>query len=257
MSGPLKGKRILLTREKAPSVAMARAIRALEGIPVILPVMKIIPAELSQGEWDIIRQSNDFDWIIFTSPNGVKTFMTHVNLLGIDITQIKIAAVGKKTAQTLHDYGVVVERIPEEFTAESLADMFIKNESKGTRILMPLGNLAKPHLEDQLQKAGFLTKRINIYKTVINDEVREDLIKLVNEQKIDVVTFASPSAIEFFLLMTRELDLIDFWHETVVACIGKVSANYARTRGIQPRIIPETFTAQSLIEAISEYYSAS
>lgn len=257
MPGPLYGKRILLTREQAPSETMARHIQDLDGEAVILPVMKIVQSDLTQEEVKTIQHTEQFDWVILTSASGVRTFMKNIELLDVTLSNVKIAAVGKKTAQVIRDYGLSVERVPDEFTAEGLASLFVKNADEGTSVLLPLGQLAKPHLETELQKAGFLVKRINVYQTVPNEEVQADLIKLVEDRNVDVVTFASPSAVDFFLKMTAQVDLSDFWEHTMVACIGKVSAAFARSQGLVPRIVPDTFTADNLVEAIAEYYSAS
>jgi len=255
MSRSLKGRKILLTREKGPSLLMAHDILALGGEPVIAPVMKIVTSELTPFELKTIKEANRFDWIIFTSSNGVKAFMKHLDILGASISKPKIAAVGSKTAEVIREYGLTVQTVPKEFTADSLARQLVQNETEGTSILLALGNLAKNEMEGQLRNAGCLTTRINVYQTMENKEVKEDLSRLIQEQNIDVVTFASPSAIDFFLSLTKHLDLNDFWNRAMVACIGKVSAEHAQKRGLLPRIVPNTYTAQSLVEAIADYYS--
>ena len=98
MPSTLYGKNILLTREKVPSELMAHNIQALGGNPIILPVMKIIHNKLSHAECEILMQASQFDWIVFTSPNGVKAFMDNVKSLNINLTNTKIAVVGKKNS---------------------------------------------------------------------------------------------------------------------------------------------------------------
>lgn len=256
MPSTLHGKNILLTREKASSELMAHDIQALGGNPIILPVMKIIHNKLSHTEYAIMMQAHRFDWIVFTSPNGVKAFINNVKSLNIKLTNTKIAVVGKKTAQVASVLGLNVDLIPDEFTAGCLAERLAENGTKRGSILLPLGNLAKSDIEVLLNNAGFQTTRINVYSTVINGEIQQELQKLVQDQTIDVVTFASPSAINFFLSMTNHLDLNDFWKRSVVACIGKVSANYARKNGLNPQIVPNTYTANALIKSIADFFSA-
>ncbi|MGV3487946.1 MAG: uroporphyrinogen-III synthase [Tuberibacillus sp.] len=256
MPHSLQGKKILLTREKAPSLLMAEEIRALGGEAVIAPVMKMVPNPLSPSEREAVKRINAFDWIIFTSSNGVKYFIKHAESLGINISKPKIAAVGSKTAKAVQDYGLTVHRMPVEFTAEGLAEQFSQNGAHGSSILLALGQLAKSELERHLQLAGCRTMRIDVYKTEANEGIKDDLSRILLKNDIDVVTFASPSAIDFFLSLTEHLNLHEFWSRAIVACIGKVSAAHANKRGLSPQIVPEVFTAQSLIEAIADYYKS-
>jgi len=257
MTLPLEGKTVLLTREKTSSEKMAETLRAYGAEPIIRSVMKIIPAPLSEKEWAILEKADDFDWLIFTSANGVKAFMDLINARGIRISSPKFAAVGLKTAKMIESYGFKVERWPKEFTAESLAEAFRQAAPKGATALLLLGNLAKSDLETELHQAGMSVTRLDVYQTVLNAAIREALTDVLTNRRIDVITFASPSAIDFFLALTDGLDLKDFWNNALVACIGKVSAAHARKRGLCPRVVPKTFTAESLIEAIVDFYKTS
>ncbi|WP_143287073.1 uroporphyrinogen-III synthase [Caenibacillus caldisaponilyticus] len=251
---PLAGRTILLTRERNASRQMAELIAARGGEALIAPVMKFAPAPLSAAALNCIRGVNGFDWIVLTSANGVRYFFDVLSAQRLEIVGPKFAVVGQKTAEALERRGIKPDLIPDDFTAEKLADRMAAQQEKG-QVLLALGTLAKDDLERRLREAGYEVARVDVYQTVLNEAAKPIVQTVVAEAAVDAVVFASPSAIRFFMSMADGLDQRAFWRRAAVACIGPVTADAARAHGLTPSIVPATYTAHALIQGVEQYFS--
>ncbi|MBM7644733.1 uroporphyrinogen-III synthase [Scopulibacillus daqui] len=255
MNKPLAGKRVLITRAQEQARPMIKAIEKNGGEPVVIPVLAFRPAPLSIHEQErLIDALKKTDWIVFTSANSIKYFFYFAGHAKHLLEHIKIAVVGKKTEEVLKDYGFSPELVPETYTAEALAQNLIKHENPHQSVLLPLGQLAKPILKETLKEAGFNIKDVVVYHTVKNEASRPALINSMIQNQLDVITFTSPSSIHFFIELLSPHDWKTFINHKVVACIGKVTADAALSKGIRVQAVPKDFTAQSLVAAIAEYY---
>ncbi|MFC4618164.1 uroporphyrinogen-III synthase [Camelliibacillus cellulosilyticus] len=247
------GKRILITRARAASASMMARIEALGGEAVSVPVIAFKPLALSETEARLLKNAAAFDWVVVTSANGVRFLQKQLERLEARLDGVKVAAVGSKTAETLKKIGVTPSLIPDIYTANGLAEAFIKKDGAST-LLLVLGKKARTTLEDRLAKAGFHPTRVDVYDTVKKEKSASLVQDAVQSSAIDVVTFASPTAVDFFLALADGLDLAPFWRRTKIACIGTVTAQHVKSKGLCPVIVPKTFTASALVDAIAEYY---
>lgn len=249
----LDGKKVLITRSREQSKGMKQSVLAFGGQPILAPVMAFERMSLSEKEQErFLKEVGNSNWIIFTSANSVTFFFDYIDPR--EVSQIKIAAVGMATKEVLKGYGLVADFIPDRYTADAFAANFIERQPSGQSVFLPQGQLAKPNLKNQLIDAGFRVTTVPVYSTVINRGSQALLIKLIEEKALDVVTFTSPSAVNFFIELVNGSDWEYLLKDTVIACIGSVTAEYVETRGLMPTVVPEEFTSQKLIEAVTHYY---
>lgn len=250
----LANKKIVITRAKNQAYYFAAQLKKNLAIPFLYPCLQTkkinINPEITQ--YLTMLEKKQFDWIIFTSANAVKFFSD--TLLTLLPNNIKIAAIGSTTAAAINRIlKLKVDLTPNNFDAKTLA-AFCLNIPKST-ILLPQSNLAKPFLKNSLEENGMKVIAPIIYQTVKADcEIKiDELLKL---KQIDVITFLSPSAVNFFIeKMNDEKINISEFTNIAIACIGNVTKNAAEKAGFKIQICPSRHTVDGIITAISEYYA--
>jgi len=250
----LQGETILLTRPKEQAEDTAMLIRQRGGVPIIAPLIAIAPPE----QWDeldkCLQQIENYDAIIFTSANAVRFTLQRANDLpnGVErLRKIPAIPVGEKTAAVLEGFGLQAPFMPSEFTAEALVKEILLRYKQGN-FLFPRGNLNKDTIPHSLRGAGLAVDEPAVYRTVqaSTEEVRE-VRYLLQHGKIDVVTFASPSAVESFAkLIGVEILSEASKGRAIIATIGKVTAQRAMELGFNVDIVSRVATFESLLESI-------
>lgn len=245
----LKGKKILLTRPREQSKDWAARLEHLGAIPIIFPLIQITPVEDRRQIYAAIDMLPQTDILIFTSVNGVKYFLDNLKEYkgGTALpSSLQIAAIGKKTAESIIGAGWEVSVMPEEYTAAALGASLENIRNKN--ILIPTTPAASDELAETLKAKGANVKEVFVYETSKLKEGRNELLKLISEG-INVITFASPSAVEGFVEMAGR-----HTGAALIACIGPVTAARAEDEGLSIDIIPENYTAEGLTEALIKYY---
>lgn len=198
---PLFGKRIMITRAKSQSAEFVRLIESLGGEAYEFPVIQIVPPS-DWGPVDTaIRNLASYQWMIFTSVNGVEFFFRRMREIGAFPEQgsetasteisAKIAAVGTKTAEALRGKGISVDLIPQEFVGESLLDELRSHVHPGQRILLPRGDIARKLLPEGLQELGCDVTEIDVYENRPFNENRGEAIRMLQNGAIHVITFTT------------------------------------------------------------------
>lgn len=255
---PLFGKRILITRTREQASELVRQIEDLGGEAYEFPVIDITmpgPEKLLETE-KALQRLNDYDWVFFTSVNGVEYFFKHLERMGEDIRSLhkaKIAAVGPATKEALRKYGISAEKLPDRFQAEGLFDSFGDIMHSGQQVLMPRGNLARPWLSDVLQDRGLQVTEAVMYETVPTQEEDDELLNLIEKGCIDAVTFTSSSTVSNLVSVLKRMGLDDpvqALGTVATACIGPVTAKTAEDAGLNVEILAEEATIDSLVQAI-------
>ncbi|WP_219837987.1 uroporphyrinogen-III C-methyltransferase [Paenibacillus sp. R14(2021)] len=258
---PLFGTRVLVTRARAQSSDLVERIEEFGGEPCEFPVIETREPQnletlaLLQAA---MADAPSYDWIMFTSVNGVDYFFDWLKKLRIDIRQFhraRIAAVGPKTAEALEKHGILVDMLPVKFQAEDLLDSLAENLVPGQRVLLPRGDLAREVLPRTLKDKGLQPVEIDVYETVIAQDQDEDVLDLLRSGGIHVITFASSSTVTNFLELLRRMGVekpLDLLQGIDIACIGPVTARTAADAGLNVTIQPEDATIDGLIEAIAE-----
>jgi len=245
MKSPLKGKKILLTRPKEQNKEWADKLGLLGAVPVIFPLIEISAAQDSAEMQEVLTQIYQYDWIVFTSINAARHSLEILNKILLMSHKIYIAAIGSKTAAYLEDHGLEVDFMPLIFTSANLADEI--DDIKNKKILLPRTNIADDNFAAELRQKGATVKEITVYNTHIINDKHDSLQQIVNEG-LDVITFASPSAVEAFCEMKIDKK------EARIACIGPVTGEKAKILGLKVDIVAEKFTTEGLTEAMLNYF---
>lgn len=237
---PLAGKRIVVTRSQKQAERFGRKLAALGAQPILFPVITFEPLPTKPLHTAIAQQN--FDWLIFTSVNGVRFFEAAQTPLP---TNVKIAAVGGATVTALQANGWVVDFRPKQFTGEQLAHGL--GDVYGKSILLPRAEQGRPEIVAHLRQQGAVVIDIPLYRTIGRTATAAELASLAS--CYDLITFTSPSSVRNFLRIAQTV-------HGLVACIGPTTAAEAQKYGLNVAIIPQQYTIDSLITAIIAYYSA-
>jgi uroporphyrinogen III methyltransferase/synthase len=253
----LVGKKILITRARKQSGEFATQLKKLGAEVIEFPTIEIVPP-LRWKELDqTIDQLKSYDWIIFTSANGVHFFWQGLRERGKSNrlpSSLKVCAIGPATANQLKERGVSVHYIPKEFIAEAILKGFEKMTIKGKRILLARAKQARDILPKGLRKMGAEIDVVEAYRTVKPKGGSKRLKKLLTERGIDVITFTSSSTVNHFSELLNKEDLKKLLKGIAIACIGPVTAKTAKEWGMMARIQPKQYTIPGLTKAIVEYF---
>jgi uroporphyrinogen III methyltransferase/synthase len=245
---PLFGKRVLVTRSREQASALSERLRELGAEPLEHPAIEIAPPKDMAPLDEAIAKLSAYDWLIFTSVNGVRAFVARMSEKGTDIqalARLKIAAVGPATAQALQEYGLRVDHMPQVYRTEEIAAGL--TDIAGERILLPRAERAGKQLARALRGRGALVDEVIAYRTLAVGAPHE-LKALLEDEQIDIVTFTSSSTVRN---LVRMLDGdIECLQRPVVACIGPVTARTAERLGIHVDVVASEHTIAGLVEAI-------
>lgn len=254
----MEGKRIVITRPAEQSQEFAAYLAGFGAEPVKFPVISVAPPDRWDAADDAIGKLKSYGWIIFTSVNGVHSFIRRLAELKRDIqgamTGIKICTVGLKTADAVEQYDLQVDFVPEEFRAEAIAEGFKKLGTMGEKILIPRAQAGREILPEELRRMGMEVDAVPVYKVIRPDTDASWLKRRLQNREIDVVTFTSGSCVRNFIefLGTEEYKML--LKGVKIACISPVTADSAKKYGIEADIVPERYTVEDLAEAIARYY---
>lgn len=253
---PLFGKRVLVTRTRRQASTIVKLLEEEGAEAIEFPTIEIIPPDT----WDELDKAIEnlglYDWIIFTSVNGVEFFFERLKIKKKGLAEfkgIRIATIGEQTGRAVENKGLSVDIIPYEFRAEGVVESFREIDIKGKRILIPRANEAREILPAELQKMGAEVNVVVAYKTERpNPEKIEEVKGMLMAGEIDVITFASSSTVRNFLsIFGRDKEIL---LKSTIACIGPITAEPLIEIGIEPQIIPKKYTIDELIRGIVDYF---
>jgi uroporphyrinogen III methyltransferase/synthase len=254
---PLFGRRIVITRPRAQSAEFAEQLEGWGAEVVPFPTIDTTaPASLAALD-DAIRRAGDFDWVVFTSANGVRAFFERLKTVGADVRhwhRARFAAIGPQTARALQAYCVRVETVPDEFRAEAVAAALARAGVAGARILLPRAAGARPVLPQQLREQGATVEDVPTYTTVLPRADAGELRDLLLRDAVDLVTFTSSSTVHNFVTLL-DGGVAEVLRHVTVGCIGPVTADTARAYGMHVAIQPQTYTVPAFVEAIVQFYA--
>lgn len=261
-SRPLSGKRILVTRSREQAAEMVEMIEELGGEAIEAPTIRIVPPDDYGPLDEACAHAASFDWIVFTSANGVDQFMRRLLAGPGDVRELKgvrLCTIGPATADRLTQHGIRVDLMPIEYRAEAIVDALgDAGPLEGARILLPRADLARELLADELRAAGADVTEVVAYRTVLESGERQDdadVYRMLLDRQIDVVTFTSASTVRNFVKIYGEDTAPDLLRATIVASIGPVTAEAAQQLGIETTIQPSTYTIPALVDAIVEHFA--
>ncbi|MBI2910018.1 MAG: uroporphyrinogen-III C-methyltransferase [Chloroflexi bacterium] len=253
---PLFGKRVLVTRSREQASHLSRLLRESGANPVELPTIEIVPPVDFRPMDEAIRDLAEYDWVIFTSANGVSSFFERVAALGLDARSFgraKVCAIGPATADSLECHGIKADYVPVRYLSQEIVAGLKLERMAGKRVLLPRADIASPELTEGLRELGARTGEVVAYRTILHETSRGAARKLFEEQKVDIVTFASSStATNLAALLDNNLSLLK---NTLVACIGPVTAETAAKLGFKVDVVAREHTIPGLVKALEERFA--
>ena len=259
---PLAGKRILVTRPRAQAPELVDRLAALGAEAIEAPAIRIVPPDDTRPLDDARAAAPSFDWIVFTSANGVDAFLERRiarDSRTPDLAGVRICAIGPATAARIARYGLTIDLAPSDHRGEGVGRALTAGRDlHGSRILLPRADIARPLLPEALRAAGADVTEVTAYRTIPvagwpGNAVRE----MIMQKKIDVTTFTSASAVRSAARSLGAERAVDLLGETVVAAIGPITARAARQFGLETTVMPSTYTAQALAQALADHFAGS
>ena len=246
-------KRVLITRPKSQADGMAEGLRAAGYEPVFFPVIEIRAiednAELDEG----LEYLDRYSWVVFTSANAVEIFFRnrHAGQARKSMEgDVRVAAIGPKTAKALDDRGVTPDFVPDEYVAEAILPGL--GDLRGKRVLLPRADIARKALPEAIAAAGGSPHEVPVYRTVAAEPTVEAVAAL--RAGVDVISLTSPSTVEHFIeiAMNHGLDPVHLPGDPLIACIGPITERAARAAGLTQVVVAEEYTAEGLIRIIGD-----
>lgn len=250
---PLKDKIIISTRPADANDDLPRLLEKAGSKVVSLPMIQIAPANLTASEIDQLKKLEHFQWIIFTSKNGVASFFKQLIEINGNTTlpsSLKIAVIGKKTAAELDYYGYAPHLLGGNNTSENLIKTLIDTYNpQAQNILLPIGNLADNSIHNQLSPANEVT-RINIYNTIKPTKTDQSILDAVANNQYDLIVFTSPSTFKNFCHYYGSANC----SKLKIASIGTTTTSAIQAMGVAPLITAEKSSTGGMYQAIIQYY---
>jgi uroporphyrinogen III methyltransferase/synthase len=255
---PLFGRRIVVTRAREQASSFADRLAGAGAEVIEFPTIETVKPQSWESLDRELARLDTYDWIIFTSVNGVKYFVDRLKETGSDIRAlkgVKIQAIGPKTAEAIENMGVRVDAVPSEYRAEAIVASLGAEGVTGKNIFIPRAKVAREVLPDELRKMGANVVVAEAYETVIPDGKRDEMKKLFEEGKVDVVTFTSSSTVSNFVEMFGKEETLKLLDGVKVASIGPITSETARKFGLNPVIEPSDYTTEALAQGIEKLYA--
>jgi len=241
---PLFGKKIVVTRTREQASKLSKMLTILGARAIEFPVISIKRNNDMSLLHEALNNITAYNWLVFTSQNAITIFFDELFNSGKDaraLGNIKIAAIGKATAEELHKYGLKADIVPQKFVAESLLDEMRRHELQGAKILLPCASDARETLAKGLKESGADVNRIHIYTAVIPESVDTDILNTVADA--DIITFTSSSTAKNFFSIVEKTG-------AVIASIGPVTSATLKELGHNPGIEADEYTVEGLVKAI-------
>ena len=253
---PLFGQTVLVTRAREQASVLTELLEERGARCIEAPAIKMIDPESFAPLDDAIACLDRYDWIIFTSTNGVDSFFRRLHHAGRDsraLAQAKVAAIGAQTAGQLEKFGIRADIIPLEFRAEGIVKALDGQIASGMKVLIPRAAVARDVLPVKLTELGATVTVAPAYRTVAGETDGKRIAGKLAMGEISLVTFTSSSTVTNLLELLGEggAELI---RKAKVACIGPITAATCVEHGIRPDVIADEYTISGMVEAIDTLF---
>jgi uroporphyrinogen III methyltransferase / synthase len=251
---PLLGKRIVVTRTRKQASVLSSKLRALGAHVIELPTIRIeAPSDLREFA-ELVQDAHIYDWIVFTSANGVEAFFNIFFKLYDDAREIggaRIAAIGPSTAQRVKDFHLHVDLQPQEFVAEDVVREFKKQGSiENLKVLLVRAEKARDLLSKELSALGAIVDEAFAYRTVPETRDTSGARRQLAKDGADLITFTSSSTVENFLALGLP------WPKGMqVASIGPITSQTGRDNGLKIDVEAKRHDIDGLVEAIGHFFA--
>ena len=255
---PLFGKKIVVTRARVQASGLVDKLRQLGAHCVEIPTIKVVAPKDNTPLVDAVKSLDRYEWIIFTSVNGVKYFFKTLFAQGLDVRALgnhQFACIGPVTRDELEKFGIISDVLPETYRAESVVEAFKDRGIDGKKILLPRAMEARTILPEELRNMGADVHEVTAYETQQVSNAKDELMEQLKDGDIDMVTFTSSSTVKNFMALIPEQDRVPLLSEVIHACIGPITEDTAISMGLTPQIVADTYTIDGLVDVIVAYYT--
>lgn len=242
--------RVLITRPANQAAPLVECIEANGGHALVHPVISIVPPEDDRALREAAARVCDYQWVLFTSANAVHALMDRTPPLD---SFPATACVGEATARALQTRGIQPQLVPSEFTADGLFDALLAHlggDLRDRRFLFPQAAGGRDTLTQGLRERGARVDVVIAYRTAPHREEREALLALIATRGVDVLTFASPSAVDYFNLLVKNDNDSICTQNIPTVCIGPITAQRARSLGYNVQAVSKRADVDGILDAL-------
>lgn len=260
----MRGRTIVTTRALAQSAEFIAELESYGARVVPCPTIEIAALESYELLDEALDHLYGYDWLVFTSTNGVDYFMRRMQERGLDVSELdelRVCATGAATADRLRDAHVHVDVVPDEFKAEGVFDALAdylggREQFDRLNFLIPRAMVARDYLPQSLAEAGARADVVPVYRTVPPQTTdRARIEALLVGGAVDCITFTSGSTVKNFAQLFDTHDLHDLLRDVRVACIGDITARVAADYKLSTDIQPAESTTSALARAVADYFA--
>ncbi|MDH5543033.1 MAG: uroporphyrinogen-III C-methyltransferase [Nitrospinota bacterium] len=253
---PLFGKTIIVTRARAQASDFLHKLQEMGAATIEFPTIETADPEDWSPLDKALGEARKYDWMIFTSVNGVAYLLKRLKETGRDIRDLagpKICAIGKSTGEAVEALGIRVDLVPDEYRAEGILESI--GDVKGKKILIPRAEEAREVLPDTLREKGAEVNVVTAYRTHRPDARKDELFEAIKNGDADMVTFTSSSTVSNFVSMFSDTEIEEIRKKLRVASIGPITTTTAKKFGFKIDVEPAEYTMDALTKKIVEFYS--
>ena len=255
---PLEGKRIVITRAALQGEVLAKELFARGAIPILLPLVEFAdPVDFAPLDAAIGR-IEQFDWMIFTSAQAVRSVVARGKNLRRSLHQagskLRIAAVGPATAEAIRQAGLLVEFVANTQNGVGLANEL--GERLGERkVLLPRGDRANPDLPAALKRHNAQVTEVIAYRTLRPSEVDKQNLDRIVDGEADAVLFFSPSAVQHFVELFGVEHLRSLQDSVAITAVGPVTAAALLQADVRRIVVAPDTTAASVLQELEKHFA--
>jgi len=263
-SQPLAGRTIVITRAPEQAAEFVAQLEQYGATVITCPTIEIKELDSYERLDEAIGHLYGYDWLIFTSVNGVDYFFQRLhagNHTAADLDELKVCAIGEATAERLRNLHVHIDVIPEEFKAEGVfaaLSGFVGGREglRNLNVLIPRASVARDYLPKALEEAGARVDVVPAYRTSLPANLDRGRVAAMLSGSADCIAFTSSSTVKNLARLFDTHDLSEVLAGVSIACIGDITATTATEFGLSVAIQPKQFTIPALASAIADHFSA-
>ena len=260
----LKGITVVVTRAKEQAGELTTLLENYGATVFVCPTIEIREPDSFERLDEALDHLYGYDWLIFTSANGVRFFLKRLTDRGLkieDLDEIKVCAIGQKTADELHEAHVHVDLVPSQSTGEgvfSALSEFLGGQDhvQALNFLLPRAAVGREYLPQALEQAGARVDVVTAYQTVVPEDFDRGRLSAMLAGGVDCIAFTSPSTVKNLAQLFDTHDLSKTLAGVVIACIGPVTSTAAVEFGLKVKIEPQTSTSSELARSIADHFAA-
>jgi len=253
-SRPLFGKGILVTRPRDQAPALSNLLAAQGAEPVECPTLEIHPPDSWASVDEAIHMLSTYDWLIFTSVNGVQAFMRRLWFHQKDarsLAGLRVCCIGPRTQEEAARWGILADLVPKDFQAEGILEAMGMVGVEGQRILIPRAKVAREILPEQLETMGATVQVVHVYQAVSPAVEIAPIRDRLRNREIHYLTFTSSSTVRNFCqLFDDPQELRELTRNITVAVIGPITAQTVQEEGLSVDVVALENTVPALVDAI-------